>query len=99
MEPPAYQGYGAVQGERFNVFKAMRPLGRDDVVRGQFTGYHDETNVAGDSDVETFSAVRLHIDSWRWAGVPWYLRSGKCLPQTAAEVLVELKPPPATPLR
>jgi glucose-6-phosphate 1-dehydrogenase len=99
MEPPAYQGYGAVQGERFNVFKAMRPLGRDDVVRGQFTGYHDESNVAGDSDVETFCAVRLHIDSWRWAGVPWYLRSGKCLPQTAAEVLVELKPPPATPLR
>jgi glucose-6-phosphate 1-dehydrogenase len=94
MEPPAYQGYGAVQGERFNVFKAMRPLGRDDVVRGQFTGYHDESNVAGDSDVETFCAVRLHIDSWRWAGVPWYLRSGKCLPETAAEVLVELKPPP-----
>jgi glucose-6-phosphate 1-dehydrogenase len=94
MEPPAYQGFGAVQGEKFNVFKAMRPLGRDDVVRGQFTGYHDEAGVAPDSDVETFCAVRLYIDSWRWAGVPWYLRSGKCLPETAAEVLVELKPPP-----
>jgi glucose-6-phosphate 1-dehydrogenase len=94
MEPPAYQGFGAVQGEKFNVFKAMRPLGPDDVVRGQFTGYHDEAGVAQDSDVETLCAVRLYIDSWRWAGVPWYLRSGKCLPETAAEVLVELKPPP-----
>jgi len=94
MEPPAYQGFGAVHGEKFNVFKAMRPLGPDDVVRGQFAGYHDEAGVARDSDVETFCAVRLYIDSWRWAGVPWYLRSGKCLPETAAEVLVELKPPP-----
>jgi len=94
MEPPSYQGFGAVHGEKFNVFKAMRPLGPDDVVRGQFTGYRDEAGVAKDSDVETFCAVRLFIDSWRWAGVPWYLRSGKCLAETAAEVLVELKPPP-----
>ncbi|MDA8281646.1 MAG: glucose-6-phosphate dehydrogenase [Actinomycetota bacterium] len=94
MEPPPYQGMGAVQAEKFNVFKAMRPLSADDVVRGQFAGYRDEPGVAADSDVETFCALRLFIDSWRWAGVPWYLRSGKCLPETAAEVLVELQPPP-----
>lgn len=94
MEPPAYQGFGSVQGEKFNVFKAMRPLAAGDVVRGQFTGYRDEPGVAADSDVETFCALRLFIDSWRWAGVPWYVRSGKCLAGTAAEVLVELKPPP-----
>jgi glucose-6-phosphate 1-dehydrogenase len=94
MEPPAYQGMGAVQSEKFNVFKAMRPLSADDVVRGQFTGYRDEAGVAKDSDVETFCALRLFIDSWRWAGVPWYLRSGKCLAETVSEVLVELKPPP-----
>jgi glucose-6-phosphate 1-dehydrogenase len=94
MEPPAYQGMHAVQSEKFKVFKAMRPLSTDDVVRGQFIGYRDEAGVAGDSDVETFCAVRLFIDSWRWAGVPWHLRSGKCLAETAAEVLVELKPPP-----
>jgi glucose-6-phosphate 1-dehydrogenase len=94
MEPPAYQGFGAVQGEKFSVFKAMRPLAAGDVVRGQFAGYRDEPGVAADSDVETFCALRLFIDSWRWAGVPWYVRSGKCLAGTATEVLVELKPPP-----
>ena len=94
MEPPAYEGFGAVQSGKFDVFKAMRPLTADDVVRGQFAGYRDEAGVASDSDVETFCAVRLQIDSWRWAGVPWYLRSGKRLAATAAEVLVELKPPP-----
>jgi glucose-6-phosphate 1-dehydrogenase len=94
MEPPAYQGYAALHSEKFNVFKAIRPLGPDDLVRGQFIGYRDEPGVAKDSDVETFCAVRLQIDSWRWAGVPWYLRSGKCLAATAAEVLVALRPPP-----
>jgi hypothetical protein len=72
----------------------MRPLASDDLVRGQFAGYRNEPGVAPDSDVETFCALRLCIDSWRWAGVPWYLRSGKCLPTTATEILVELKPPP-----
>jgi len=95
MEPPAYRGYGAVQIEKAKVFQAMRPLTQRDVVRGQYAGYRREPRVARDSDVETYCAVRLHIDSWRWNGVPWYLRSGKCLPVTAAEVLVELKPPPA----
>ena len=94
MEPPAYRGFDAVQTEKLKVFKAMRPLGPDDMVRGQFIGYRNEPGVAKDSDVETFCAVRLAIDSWRWAGVPWYLRSGKRLAATAAEVLVELKPPP-----
>ncbi len=72
----------------------MRPLKRDDVVRGQYAGYRKEPGVAKNSDVETFCALRLFIDSWRWAGVPWYLRSGKYLPETATEVVVELKPPP-----
>ena len=94
MEPPAYQGFDAVQGQKSAVFHAMRPLRADDVVRGQYDGYRQEKDVAPDSDVETFCAVRLHIDSWRWAGVPFYLRSGKLLPTTAAEVLVQLKPPP-----
>jgi glucose-6-phosphate 1-dehydrogenase len=94
MEPPSYRGFDAVQTEKFKVFKAMRPLVADDLVRGQFAGYRDEAGVAEDSDVETFCALRLHIDSWRWAGVPWYLRSGKCLAATGAEVVVELKPPP-----
>ena len=83
-----------MQSAKLNVFKAMRPLVTGDVVRGQFTGYRDESGVAKDSDVETFCALRLFIDSWRWAGVPWYVRSGKCLAETASEVLVELQPPP-----
>ncbi len=94
MEPPAYQGFGAVHAEKAKVFQAMRPLKSKDLVRGQYTGYRKEPGVAKRSDVETFCAVRLFIDSWRWNGVPWYLRSGKCLPETAAEILVELKPPP-----
>ena len=94
MEPPAYRGYGAVHSEKTKVFQAMRPLTPDDLVRGQYTGYRKEAGVAKRSDVETFCALRLFIDSWRWEGVPWYLRSGKFLAETAAEVLVELKPPP-----
>jgi glucose-6-phosphate 1-dehydrogenase len=94
MEPPATRDYGAVQIEKAKVFEAMRPLTSDDVVRGQYAGYRDEKGVAKNSDVETFCALRLFIDSWRWAGVPFYLRSGKYLPQTATEVLVELKPSP-----
>jgi len=95
MEPPSYRGYGSVQTEKAQVFQAMRPLKARDLVRGQYVGYRKEPHVGKDSDVETFCAVRLFIDSWRWQGVPWYLRSGKCLPETAGEVIVELKPPPA----
>ena len=94
MEPPAYRGFEAVHGETADVFQAMRPLKPDDLVRGQYAGYRKETGVAKNSDVETFCALRLFIDSWRWAGVPWYVRSGKFLAETAAEVIVQMKPPP-----
>jgi glucose-6-phosphate 1-dehydrogenase len=94
MEPPACRGFGAVHGETAEVFQAMRPLKRNDVVRGQYAGYRREPHVAKRSDVETFCALRLFIDSWRWQGVPWYLRSGKYLAETATEVMVQLKPPP-----
>jgi glucose-6-phosphate 1-dehydrogenase len=94
MEPPAGRDFGAVHNEKAKVFKVMRQLGPDDVVRGQYAGYRMEADVARRSDVETFCALRLFIDSWRWDGVPWYLRSGKYLPDTATEILVELKPPP-----
>ncbi|MGD0733540.1 MAG: glucose-6-phosphate dehydrogenase [Terracidiphilus sp.] len=94
MEPPSGRNYGALHTEKAKVFEAMRPLTPDDVVRGQYEGYREEKDVAKNSDVETFCAMKLFIDSWRWEGVPWYLRSGKCLPDTATEVLVELKPAP-----
>jgi glucose-6-phosphate 1-dehydrogenase len=83
-----------VHSEKAKVFQAMRPLKPDDLVRGQYAGYRKEPDVAKNSDVETFCALRLFIDSWRWEGVPWYLRSGKYLADTATEVMVELKPPP-----
>jgi glucose-6-phosphate 1-dehydrogenase len=94
MEPPADRNFGAVHNEKAKVFQAMRPLKPDDLVRGQYAGYRKEPDVAKNSDVETFCAVRLFIDSWRWEGVPWYLRSGKYMAETATEVLVQLKPPP-----
>jgi glucose-6-phosphate 1-dehydrogenase len=94
MEPPATRDFSAVHTEQANVFQAMRPLTPDDLVRGQYAGYGKEREVARNSDVETFAAVRLFIDSWRREGVPWYLRSGKYLPVSETEVVVELKPPP-----
>jgi glucose-6-phosphate 1-dehydrogenase len=94
MEPPTTRGFGAVHGETADVFQAMRPLKRGDLVRGQYAGYRREPGVARQSDVETFCALRLFIDSWRWEGVPWYLRSGKYLATTATEVIVQLRPPP-----
>lgn len=94
MEAPASRDFGAVHNEKAKVFQAMRQLTPDDLVRGQYAGYRKEANVAEDSDVETFCALRLFIDSWRWEGVPWYLRSGKYLAKTETEILVELKPPP-----
>jgi glucose-6-phosphate 1-dehydrogenase len=94
MEPPTYRGFGAVHGETADVFQAMRPLVPEDVVRGQYEGYRKEPGVAKDSDVETYCALRLFIDSWRWGGVPFYLRSGKYLAESSMEVLVRLKPPP-----
>jgi glucose-6-phosphate 1-dehydrogenase len=94
MEPPAGRNYGAVHDEKAKVFQAMRALKPQDVVRGQYVGYRDAPGVAKDSQVETFCALRLYIDSWRWHGVPFYLRSGKSLKRTATEVLVEFQPPP-----
>jgi glucose-6-phosphate 1-dehydrogenase len=94
MEPPADRDYGAVHREKAKVFQAMQPLAPGDLVRGQYAGYRQEPGVARRSDVETFCALRLFIDSWRWQGVPWYVRSGKHLAVTATEILVELKPPP-----
>ncbi len=94
MEPPTFQGYDAVQHAKEAVFRSMRPMSREDLVRGQFVGYKDEEGVAADSDVETFAAVRLFIDSWRWAGVPWLLRTGKKLATTVGEVRVYFKRPP-----
>jgi len=94
MEAPATRHFGAVHNEKAKVFDAMRPLRLGDVVRGQYAGYRREPGVAKNSDVETFCAMRLFIDSWRWAGVPWYLRSGKYLAETATEIVIGLKPPP-----
>jgi glucose-6-phosphate 1-dehydrogenase len=94
MEPPASMSADAQRDEKTKVFQSMRALTADDVVRGQYTGYRNEPGVAAASDVETYCALRLFIDSWRWAGVPWYIRAGKRLAGTATEVLVQLKPPP-----
>jgi glucose-6-phosphate 1-dehydrogenase len=84
----------AVRDEKERLLRAMRPLDPARVVRGQFRGYRDEKGVAPDSQVETFAAMCLHIDTWRWAGVPFYIRTGKSLPVTATEVVVDLKTPP-----
>ncbi|MEO7938386.1 MAG: glucose-6-phosphate dehydrogenase, partial [Burkholderiaceae bacterium] len=94
MEPPAFQSFEAVHSAKAGVLRAMLPLKPADLVRGQYEGYRDEKGVASDSDVETFCALRLFIDSWRWAGVPWYLRAGKRLPRSVVEVQVQLHPPP-----
>ena len=94
MDPPSYRNFVSLHTAKAKVFQAMRPLKLDDLVRGQYAGYRKEPDVAKNSDVETFCALRLFIDSWRWSEVPWYIRSGKYLAETASEVLVELKPPP-----
>ena len=94
MEPPSAGDREALRSEKTKVFKAMRPLSPDQIVRGQFRGYREEEGVAKDSTVETFAALRLQIDSWRWSGVPFYVRTGKNLPVTATEVLVEFHRPP-----
>jgi glucose-6-phosphate 1-dehydrogenase len=95
MEPPARNDSESVRDEKVKVLKAIRALGPRDVVRGQFRGYREESGVAPDSRVETFAAVRLMIDSWRWQGVPFYIRAGKSLPVTCTEVVARLRKPPA----
>ena len=94
MEPPVRTDSETVRDEKVKVLKAVPSLTADDIVRGQFRGYRSEKGVAPDSTVETFAALRLHIDSWRWQGVPFYIRAGKCLPVTCTEVLVRLRQPP-----
>jgi glucose-6-phosphate 1-dehydrogenase len=94
MEAPIGHDPDAMRDAKQRALRAMRPLAPTDVVRGQFRGYRNEDGVASDSKVETFAAVRLHIDTWRWAGVPFYIRAGKRMPVSATEVLVELKRPP-----
>ncbi len=94
MEPPLGSGVEELRDAKEQVFGAMCNLAPDDLVRGQYLGYRDEPGVAADSDVETFVALRLKLDSWRWAGVPWYVRAGKNLPVSCTEVRVELHRPP-----
>ena len=95
MEAPVNTEGESLRDEKAKVLKAVRPASPERLVRGQFIGYRKEPGVAPDSRVETYAALTLEIDSWRWSGVPFYLRAGKSLPVTATEVVVDLKPPPA----
>lgn len=94
MDPPTGEDHEAARDQKAALLKAVRPLGASDIVRGQYRGYRSVPGVKPDSGVETFVAVRLTVESWRWAGVPVYIRAGKCLPVTATEVLVEFVDPP-----
>ena len=94
MEPPPRTDSESIRDEKVKVLKAIPPLDQKSVVRGQFRGYRNEKGVAQDSKMETFAALRLEIDSWRWKGVPFYIRAGKCLPVTCAEIVVRLQQPP-----
>jgi glucose-6-phosphate 1-dehydrogenase len=99
MEPPTHLYPDALRDEQVKILRSIPPIKPSQLVRGQFTGYRNEPGVAPDSKVETFAAVRLEVDSWRWAGVPFLIRSGKRLPVTATEVLVQLKAPPLRKLQ
>jgi glucose-6-phosphate 1-dehydrogenase len=94
MEPPAGLDHEAIRDAKGILFKAMLPIDPANVVRGQYRGYRQTKDVAPDSQVETFAAVRLYLDTWRWAGVPFSIRAGKCLPVRATEIYVTLKQPP-----
>ena len=94
MDAPIGRDRQSMRAEKLRLFRAMRPLNPGHVVRGQFRGYRDEKGVAKDSDVETFAALCLHIDTWRWSGVPFYIRAGKSLPITTTEVRVIMRSPP-----
>lgn len=96
MDAPIGRDAESMRSEKLRIFRAMQPLQPGHVVRGQFQGYRDEHGVAADSDMETFVALRLAINTWRWAGVPFFIRAGKCLPVTATQVMISLKPPPLT---
>jgi glucose-6-phosphate 1-dehydrogenase len=94
MEPPVRTDSESIRDEKVKVLQAIPALDEKRVVRGQFRGYRTEPRVAPDSRVETFAALRLEVNSWRWQGVPFYIRAGKCLPVTCAEVVVRLRRPP-----
>jgi len=98
MEPPTSMYRESIRDEQVKVFRMIPPVEPADLVRGQYAGYRHEPGVNRNSSVETFAAVRLCIESWRWAGVPFLIRAGKCLPVTATEVLVKLRRPPLAKL-
>jgi glucose-6-phosphate 1-dehydrogenase len=95
MEPPVALDSDSVRSEKVKVLKAVRPIDEKNVVRGQFRGYCDESGVAKDSQTETFAALKVEINSWRWKGVPFYIRAGKQLPTTSTEIVVKLRTPPS----
>jgi glucose-6-phosphate 1-dehydrogenase len=94
MEPPVRTDSESIRDEKVKVLKAIQPLEAKNLVRGQFRGYQNEPGVAAGSKTETFAAFKLEINSWRWRGVPFYFRSGKCLPVTCTEIVVRLRQPP-----
>jgi glucose-6-phosphate 1-dehydrogenase len=94
MEPPSSTFTQSIRDEQVKILRSIRPLCPEDLVRGQFRGYRSERGVAPDSTVETFAAARFHLDSWRWDGVPFFVRAGKSMATTATEVLVRLRRPP-----
>jgi len=95
MEPPVGMDSESVRDEKVKVLKAIPPIDEKNLVRGQFRGYRDENGVAKDSQTETFAAVKLEIDSWRWKGVPFHIRAGKCLPTTCTEIIAKFHKPPS----
>jgi glucose-6-phosphate 1-dehydrogenase len=94
MEPPARMDSESIRDEKVKVLKAIPPVESKNLIRGQFRGYPSEKGVAADSKIETYAALKLRIDSWRWQGVPFYIRAGKCMPVTCTEVVIRLRKPP-----
>jgi glucose-6-phosphate 1-dehydrogenase len=99
MEPPVGTDSDALRDEKVKVFRSIRTLTGRSLVRGQYRGYREEPGVARDSQVETFAAMQIHLDSWRWSGTPFFIRAGKRMPVTATEVMVEFRRPPANVFR
>lgn len=95
MEPPVRFDSESVRDEKVKVLKAIPPINTTDLVRGQFRGYREEKGVANDSQTETFAALKLEVNSWRWKGVPFYIRAGKCLPVTCTEIVAKFRKPPS----